>query len=74
MSITIVCGNGGDFEYVRDVHYWQLWIKKHMGTISFQILPHKEADKGILIFEDNLFDTIFRLKAPQYINYRDIEE
>jgi hypothetical protein len=76
MSVTIICGNGGDYEYVRDAFYWEMWIKKNMGPISFRITPHKEADKGIVTFEDDSFDIIFRLKVPPtYIDYyRDIEQ
>lgn len=75
MSVTIICGNGGDYEYARDAYLWELWIKKHMGSISFRITPHNEADKGIVTFEDDLLDIVFRLKKPQYIDYyRDIEQ
>lgn len=72
MSVTLICGNGGDYEYQRDAYYWDQWVRKNMGPITFRIIPHKDADKGILTFEDESLDIIFKLKAPQWISHKDI--
>ncbi len=74
MSVKVVCGNGGDYEYYQDHYYWTMWIKNNIVADKFDIKPGKEADQAIVYFDDNQLDLIFALKAPQYITYNEIKE
>lgn len=73
MSVKVVCGNGGDYEYYRDHYYWTLWIKENIINDAFIIKAAVEADQAIIYFDDNQLDLIFALKAPQYITFNDIK-
>ena len=75
-SVTVYCGNGGDYEYERDRAWWEIWIAQNIPgcwrvsfytTIGFKVTPHKEANKAIIEFDDPHNATIFALKAPQWI-------
>lgn len=80
-SITVYCGNGGDWEYERDRVWWIIWIDKNIpgcwrigsGTeVGFKIIPHKDADKAIIEFDDPHHAVIFALKKPEYITAKHI--
>lgn len=66
-SITIYCGNGGDYEFERDRHWWRVWIEQNITQSPFVIKPHKDGDKAILVFEADKWHYIFLLKAPEYM-------
>lgn len=71
--ITVYCGNGGDYEFERDRAWWRLWIENNMpGCGPFIIKPHKDADKAYIIFEASKWNSIFLLKAPQFISQKHI--
>lgn len=73
--IKVNCGNGGDYEFERDRHLWKLWIKQHItNTEPFVVKPAEEADKALVIFEAERYNTIFLLKAPEYISWRMVKE
>lgn len=72
-SVTVFCGNGGDYEYERDRARWELWINKHISgcwtvghvTVGFKIIPHRDADKAIIEFDVPDNATLFALKCPK---------
>ena len=80
-SVTVYCGNGGDWEYERDRVWWSIWIDRNIPecwkigssmTAGFKIIPHKDADKAIIEFDDPHNAVIFTLKKPEYIRYKHI--
>ena len=74
-NITVYCGNGGDYEFERDRHYWRLWINKYMPTCGpYVIIPHEDADKAYVIFEASKWNDIFLLIAPEYISNKLMSE
>lgn len=74
MSVVVWCGNGGDWEFENDRHWWRTWIKKNITNDAFVIKPHDEADKAIVTFEADKWDTFFILKKPDYISRKVIED
>ena len=72
--VWVYCGNGGDYEFERDRHYWRLWLTHNMPNEHVVIIPHDEADKAWIIFEAGRLVSFFALKAPYYIEYEHIKE
>lgn len=73
--ITVYCGNGGDYEFERDRGWWRLWIQKNIpGCGPFVIKPHEEADKAYIIFEAAKWNSIFLLKAPEFITHKHLAD
>ena len=72
--LTVMCGNGGDYEWERDKFFWKTWIQQNMTITGFDIGMHDTcaADQVCIIFDDPEFEIIFKLKAPQWISLRDI--
>lgn len=80
-SVIVYCGNGGDWEYERDRVWWSIWIDMNIPecwkigystTVGFKIIPHRDADKAIIEFDDPHNAVIFVLKKPEYIRYKHI--
>lgn len=76
-TVTVYCGNGGDYEFECDRARWAGWIAQHIPgcwrvgfytTEGFKIITHKEADKAIIHFDDPHNAILFALKAPQYMH------
>lgn len=74
MGVVVYCGNGGDWEFERERHYWRKWIERNITTDPFVIKPHEEADKAIVIFEASKWDSFFILKKPEYISNETMRE
>jgi hypothetical protein len=73
--IVVYCGNGGDYEFERDRAWWRKWIEQNLvGCGPFVIKPHEEADKAYIIFEAEKWNSIFLLKAPQFISHKYIAD
>ena len=72
MSVDVICGNSGDWEYARDAYRWAMWIERNITDTKFEIRCHGDADKCTIYFEDDGFDIIFKLKAPRYISFGDV--
>lgn len=69
--IVVYCGNGGDFEFEQERVWWRQWIEKNLpGCGPFVIKPHEQGDKAYIIFEAEKWNSVFLLKAPQYISHR----
>jgi hypothetical protein len=74
MDVIVKCGNGGDWEWANDQHYWKLWITQNMPGIAFKTGCSEEckADDLCVTFEKPADATFFSLKRPIYIRYEDI--
>lgn len=73
--ITVYCGNGGDYEFERDRHYWRLWIENRIPNSGpFVVKPHEEGDKAYVIFEAEKWNDIFLLQSPEFIEWKHIKE
>lgn len=73
--LVVYCGNGGDYEFERDRLYWREWIRQNMPKCGpFVIKPHEEAHKAYIIFEAERNNSIFLLKAPQFIQWTHVAE
>lgn len=73
-KVWVYCGNGGDYEFEKDRHYWHLWIQNHLPGERYVIIPHQEADKAWVIFEAGKNISFFALKAPYYIEFKHIKD
>jgi len=65
MSVVVYCGNGGDWEFERERYFWRKWIEKNVTPGPFVIKPHEEADKAIVTFEADKWDSFFVLKKTR---------
>lgn len=78
IKVTVLAGNGGDYEWVRDVHYWQRFIEQKIpqcnGKKDFVIYSHDSAFHAVVEFRNPHHATIFSLIKPEYINYSDVED
>ena len=58
-----------DFAFERDRCLWLNWIADNIVPAGFTVNAHpNDAYKAIVTFDDPKWNTIFQLKAPQYIN------
>ena len=75
INVVKQCGNGGDWEWLRDQHYWIMWITAnitdHFSTGVDYTTP---ADKLVIRFSNDHDATAFMLIAPNYITYNDVKE
>lgn len=73
--LTVICGDGGDWEWMRDKYLWTIWIKQNVTLDGFDMVSDMlcRADEARVIFNDPLYEIIFKLKAPQWISYEDVD-
>jgi len=73
--LTVICGNGGDYEWERDKFLWRTWIEQNVTLTGFDIGTDMlcAADQASIIFDDPAFEIIFKLKAPMWISFRDVD-
>lgn len=74
MALKIYCPPG-DYEAMRDRHFWSLWIKHNITPTGYWLhFSMKNAEELLLIFRDPAHEIIFKLKAPQYITFELVEK
>lgn len=73
-DVIVTCGNGGDWEWMNDKHYWELWIKQNITETGFStgFSDECKADELLIRFDNPHYATLFSLKRPIYIRYEDI--
>jgi len=73
-DVIVSCGNGGDWEWMNDKHYWTLWIQQNIPGAKFEtgFCDLCKADEMVVRFKNPHHATIFNLKRPIYISYEDI--
>lgn len=69
--VWVYCGNGGDYEFENERAYWKQWMKRHMADAEYVIIPHHEGDKAWIIFEAGYNVSVFGLKAPKFITFKE---
>ena len=58
-----------DYAFERDRFLWLHWIAENITPTGFTVDAHPEdAGKAIVRFEDPKWETIFLLKAPEYVH------
>lgn len=75
-KITVYCGNGGDFEFENERYNWRVWILKCItaGKETFEIKPNREADRADIYFENQDDAVLFKLTAPEWMDWRVIAD
>ncbi len=65
--VDVYCGNGGDYEFMRDQHYWYVWIRHNMPDANVTITDHRsDCDKAHIWFNSSEDVFIFNLKFTNF--------
>ena len=74
MDVIVKCGNGGDWEWYNDQSIWDMWIIKNVTKTGFSTgTDGCRADQLCIRFENPHHATIFCLKRPFYVTWKDIK-
>lgn len=68
-TITVECGNGGDWEWVRDQALWQIYIDNNITNYPYRVFSDKEtaAHQAKVNFDREEDAFLFALLKPKYI-------
>lgn len=78
ISRIVECGNGGDYEWLRDAHYWTFFIEQRIPgsqrNKTFEICAHAtDAMAAEIRFYNDRDFTYFALIAPEYITQHHVD-
>lgn len=67
-TITVNCGNGGDYEFECDRYRWIQWIAFHISESGFSVDSPSgiKGDEALITFDNAQHLTWFILTKPTY--------